>query len=240
MTYADDFVILSRGHAEEALAWTRRVMTRLGLTAERSEDLRARCAAGALRLSGLQLRTAPLPEGWSLVSGSEPVAEERATPQGAGGGDPGPSRNQAPWGEVRDRLNQLLRGWAAYFSYGTRLMAYRAVDNHVYDRVRGFLTRRHKVPSRGTRRFSDDVVFGNAGRAPATPGAHWRAADSCEVKPVGKPDAGNPHVRFDERGEETGRSLRHRASPRLYVRPDGAYHQWRKDPPRELSIGPGS
>jgi len=24
------------------------------------------------------------------------------------------------------------------------------------------------------------------------------------MKPVGKPDAGNPHVRFDERGEETG------------------------------------
>jgi len=26
------------------------------------------------------------------------------------------------------------------------------------------------------------------------------------VKPVGKPDAGNPHVRFDERGGETDRS----------------------------------
>ena len=24
------------------------------------------------------------------------------------------------------------------------------------------------------------------------------------VKPVGEPDAGNPHVRFDERGGETG------------------------------------
>src|SRR3954451_16572699 len=24
------------------------------------------------------------------------------------------------------------------------------------------------------------------------------------MKPVGKPDAGNPHVRFDERGRETG------------------------------------
>ena len=32
------------------------------------------------------------------------------------------------------------------------------------------------------------------------------------VKPVGKPDAGNPHVRFDERGRETGRC--HRARPR--------------------------
>ena len=24
------------------------------------------------------------------------------------------------------------------------------------------------------------------------------------MKPVGEPDAGNPHVRFDERGRETG------------------------------------
>ena len=27
---------------------------------------------------------------------------------------------------------------------------------------------------------------------------------SLMVKPVGEPDAGNPHVRFDERGRETG------------------------------------
>jgi hypothetical protein len=32
------------------------------------------------------------------------------------------------------------------------------------------------------------------------------------VKPVGEPDAGNPHVRFDERGGETDCSL---AAPRL-------------------------
>ncbi len=34
----------------------------------------------------------------------------------------------APWDEVRTRLNHLLRGWASYFSYGTRLTAYRAAD----------------------------------------------------------------------------------------------------------------
>jgi RNA-directed DNA polymerase len=32
VAYADDFVILSHGHAAEALAWTKAVMTRLGLT----------------------------------------------------------------------------------------------------------------------------------------------------------------------------------------------------------------
>src|SRR3954469_2772516 len=45
------------------------------------------------------------------------------------------------------------------------------------------------------------------------------AAVCREVKPVGKPDAGNPHVRFDERGRETERcrmAPSHRARPRLY------------------------
>ena len=32
VSYADDFVILSRGHAAEALTWTKAVMAKLGLT----------------------------------------------------------------------------------------------------------------------------------------------------------------------------------------------------------------
>jgi hypothetical protein len=39
------------------------------------------------------------------------------------------------------------------------------------------------------------------------------------VKPVGEPDAGDRHVRFDERGWETERcrmALSYRAHPRLY------------------------
>jgi len=42
-------------------------------------------------------------------------------------------------------------------------MAYRAVDNYVYERVRHFLRRRHKVPSRGTRRFPREQIFGELG-----------------------------------------------------------------------------
>src|SRR5437016_13836686 len=71
--------------------------------------------------------------------------------------------NKESWPDVRNRLNRLLRGWSNYFSYGTRLMAYRAIDNHVNDRVRHFLRRRCKVPGRGTRSFADHQVFGPLG-----------------------------------------------------------------------------
>ena len=71
--------------------------------------------------------------------------------------------NTGTWEEVRDRLNQILRGWSAYFSYGTRTAAYGAVDNYVYESVRHFLRRRHQVHSRGTSRFSIAAVFGELG-----------------------------------------------------------------------------
>jgi RNA-directed DNA polymerase len=71
--------------------------------------------------------------------------------------------NTGTWEEVRDRLNQILRGWSAYFSYGTRKAAYGAVDNYVYESVRHFLRRRHQVHTRGTNRFSIPAVFGELG-----------------------------------------------------------------------------
>ena len=71
--------------------------------------------------------------------------------------------NGGTWDEVRGRRNRALRGCTNYFSCGTRMPAYRAADNIVSQRVRGFLRRRHKVPSRGPRRFSDEVVCGKMG-----------------------------------------------------------------------------
>jgi RNA-directed DNA polymerase len=162
VTYADDFVILSRGHADEALAWTRRVMTRLGLTVNEAKT--AVRDAQRERFDFLGYSFGPhhyRKDGhWYLGASASRKSVQRLKERV---GDILNSSHTAPWEEVRDRLNHLLRGWAAYFAYGTRLMAYRAVDNHVYAAVRGFLTRRHKVPSRGTRRFPDHEVFGTYG-----------------------------------------------------------------------------
>jgi RNA-directed DNA polymerase len=71
--------------------------------------------------------------------------------------------NNDPWPEVRDTLNRSLLGWSNYFCHGTRRSAFRGVDRYVYERVRDFLARRHKVAGRGTRRFSLDVVYGERG-----------------------------------------------------------------------------
>ena len=56
--------------------------------------------------------------------------------------------------------------------------------------------------SRGIRRFPSEKVFGEIGVSLPRP-MNQATAVCLEVKSVGKPDAGKPHVRFDERGWET-------------------------------------
>lgn len=162
IAYADDFVILSRGHAAEALAWTRAVMAKLGLTL--NETKTAVRDARRERFGFLGYSFGPhrfRKDGhWYLGASPSKKSVQRLKTTVSDLLVPG---NTGTWPEIRDRLNRVLRGWSTYFGHGTRLPAYRAIDNHVYQRVRHFLTRRHKVPSRGTRRFPAETVFGPLG-----------------------------------------------------------------------------
>ncbi len=162
IAYADDFVILSRGHADEALAWTRVVMGRLGLSLNEAKTSVRNARHERFDFLGYTFGPHRFRKDghWYLGASPSKTSVQRLKARVDGLLVAG---NQAPWPAVRDRLNRLLRGWSGYFGYGTRLMAYRAVDNHVCESVRRFLVRRHKVPSRGTRRFSDEVVFGERG-----------------------------------------------------------------------------
>jgi RNA-directed DNA polymerase len=162
VSYADDFVILSRGCAAEALAWTKAVMTRLGLTLnEAKTSLRD---ARQERFTFLGYSFGPhwykANGQWYLGTSPSKKSVQRLKTTVGNLLVPG---NNAPWQEVRDTLNRSLRGWSNYFCYGTRRPAFRSVDRYTYERVRDFLARRHKVAGRGTRRFSYDAVYGELG-----------------------------------------------------------------------------
>ncbi|HYX46578.1 MAG TPA: reverse transcriptase domain-containing protein [Sphingomicrobium sp.] len=162
VSYADDFVILSRGCAEEALAWTKAVMTKLGLTLNEAKtsvrDVRQE------RFDFLGYTFGPhrhWKDGhWYPGASPSKKSVQRIKTKIGDLLRPG---NKGTWHGVCARLNRLLTGWSAYFGYGSRLSAYRAVDHHVHDRVRHFLARRHKEPGRGVRRFTYAKVFGDLG-----------------------------------------------------------------------------
>jgi RNA-directed DNA polymerase len=148
VNYADDFVILSRGKAPEAMSWTGQVMGALKLTLNTTKT----CIRKAVKETFNFL-------GYSFG----PTVDHRTgeTYLGAWPSDKSVRRmkeklhealepwNTGPWEKVAAQVNRILRGWSNYFSYGTLKAAYQAVDSHLYDRVRHFLRRRHKVSSAG-------------------------------------------------------------------------------------------
>jgi RNA-directed DNA polymerase len=162
INYADDFVILSRGYAMEALNWTRSVMTRIGLTLNEAKTGIKQARIEQFDFLGYTFGPQRLRKNGLEYLGASP-SKKSVSRLRQKVGDLLGRYNMAPWSDVRDQLNRILRGWSNYFGYGTRLMAYRAVDHYVYDRVLHFLRHRHKVASRGTSRFSDAVVYGKLG-----------------------------------------------------------------------------
>ena len=162
VNYADDLVILSRGKAREALGWLRGALERLELTLnEKKTSLRN---ARRERFDFLGYTFGPHFSGRTgrEYIGYSPSRKSVSQMRRSVGEHLAPG-NHRPWEEVRDRLNQKLRGWEAYFELGSTARAYRAIDEYVEERVRYFLRRRHKVSTQGTRRFSMNQVYGTLG-----------------------------------------------------------------------------
>ena len=121
-------------------------------------------------------------------------------------------------GEGGRDLNRKLLGWSNYFCLGPVSRAYRAVDSHA----------RHTAPSVAVRQAQGAGVGDDTVPRRATCTTSW-ACPACRGRtrqlPVGErvstlvrePDAGNPPVRFDERGVETENN-------RVFLRPNPQEH----------------
>jgi RNA-directed DNA polymerase len=162
VAYADDFVILSRGKATEALEWARGVLGRLELALnEKKTSIRD---ARRERFDFLGYTFGPH---YSGRTGREYIGRSPSRKSvnriKEKVGDILRPHNVSPWEEVCDRLNHTLIGWKVYFSLGSTSKAYRAIDECVEERVRHFLRRRHKVSSQGTRQFSMKRIYGELG-----------------------------------------------------------------------------
>src|SRR5947208_1724011 len=153
VAYADDFVILSRGRAAEALAWTKAVMTKLGLTLNEAKTSLKNARQERFDFLGYSFGPHCYKGNgkWYLSASPSKKSMQRFKTKVGNLLVPG---NHDPWPEVRDTLNSSLLGWSNYFCHGTRRSAFRSVDRYVYERVRDLLARRHKVAGRGTQRFS--------------------------------------------------------------------------------------
>jgi hypothetical protein len=98
------------------------------------------------------------------------------------------SQSHTPLPQLVARLNRHLEGWANYFRYGYPRGAWWEIDWFVRGRLIRHLKRRSQRPYRPPE------------------GVGWCCSTSARRKRLrmpeatcsGEPDAGNPHVRFDE------------------------------------------
>lgn len=164
INYADDLVILCRNRfgAETALKSLRWIVERLGLRLneqkthvrnareEQFDFLGYTFGAMVSRRSGVRYL--------GVTPSKKRVKRFRQSLRAVL--RPG---NQGRAEEVVAQVNRRVVGWANYFCVGTLSGAYRTVDHYTCELLRRFLVRRHKVPGRGTRRFSDQWLRAELG-----------------------------------------------------------------------------
>jgi RNA-directed DNA polymerase len=163
VNYADDFVILCRQAPEKALAEARSILSRIGLALN---DKKTRvCYAWKEPFDFLGYTLGPQ---YSFGSG-----------QGYLAAYPSAKSKQRlkqklrrmtdcrmTWQDVKNvvrDVNRVVRGWINYFSYGTRWKTYVMLERFLQRRIRGWLVRKHKVDSRGERRFPPAYVYEHLG-----------------------------------------------------------------------------
>jgi len=155
VNYADDFVICCRGTAGEAMRVMRSMMDRLRLTVNEAKTRICRLPDEPFDFLGYTIERCWSPRTGRAYLGTRPsrkrirrlceTIHELTT---------------ARWGllDVQgrvDKLNRLLYGWANYFCLGPVGPTYRAIDRYARYRLRQWLRRKHKQPSRAISRWPD-------------------------------------------------------------------------------------
>jgi group II intron reverse transcriptase/maturase len=158
VNYADDFVILCRRRADDALAAMREMMRRLKLTVNETKTHVCRLPAGSFDFLGYTFGRMNSPRTGGAYIGARPARKKvlgvchqlnelvsKLPPF---------IRPEA----MVYQVNQVLRGWANYFCYGTYTSAHKIVHRHICCRVRRWLRRKFEGNGQGYDQYPDSYL----------------------------------------------------------------------------------
>jgi len=163
VNYADDFVICCRGSAAEAMTVMRDMMARLKLSVNEAKTRLCRGPDEPFHFLGYTIgRCYSAKTGWPYLG----VRPSDKKIQGLFREIHEQTDRRWRWLDAEEmvgRLNRLVRGWANYFCLGTVSAAYRKVTAHACQRLRQWLTGKHKVRGAGCSRFPDHYLHATLG-----------------------------------------------------------------------------
>ncbi len=155
VSFADDYVILCRRHAQEARKQMERIMERIGLTVNQEKTRICRVPEQSFDFLGYTFGLCYQSRTGRSYLGIQP-SKKRVLRLARRVSETVNRRTlRMENAELVSILNRRLQGWANYFCLGSVSRAYRAVDRHVWYRLRWWLCQKHKVPGQGKNRFPD-------------------------------------------------------------------------------------
>lgn len=144
VNYADDFVILTRGRAAEAMATMRDMMAKLKLTVNEKKTRRCSLPAETFTFLGFTFgRQVSWRTGRPYVGPAPAVKKVQAICERISRATTSQTTYRTAAEQV-GKLNQMLFGWANYFRLGYVTAAWRIVQQHACRRLRWWLRRKHK------------------------------------------------------------------------------------------------
>jgi RNA-directed DNA polymerase len=160
--YADDVVVLCQHHAHQALAIIRRWFTTMGLALHEQKTAVKHARTESFDFLGYTFTMLHSYKTGTRYPGALPSKKAlRRVKHNVR--ECLKRTNLQPLPDVVATLNHKLRGWATYFRYGSVARTRQNLDAFVYQRVRGFLRRRHQVQTRANRHFSRRYVYEELG-----------------------------------------------------------------------------
>jgi RNA-directed DNA polymerase len=164
INYADDLVIVCCDGAGDALSWLEWITERLGLSLNEAKTSVRDAGRESFDFLGYTFGPMVYRRTGGTYLGVAP-SKKRVKRFKQSLRSVLHAGNHAPLDEVMEQVNRKLRGWRQYFSIGTLEPTYRSVDRYTESLLRKFLVRRHKVPGRGTRQFSNRYLYEGLGLA---------------------------------------------------------------------------